>query len=247
MLIADGGGGGSAIPAPPPPPPEPSLKDKFAKNLSGFLGGVGAGGADAAKGLGQLGYDVFIGSSPFVDDKTRQETKARAEARGELYKHPSTLIAAVTQPYRNDIAAGHDERAAGRAVFDIGSLLVGGGVTKAGKIGTAAKATEAGTIGRAVMAETRRRFDREFREGAVRIVRETGKPVAQVARDLRINEGTLGTCVDADKRARGEAAIGGLDEEERAELAPLRKRSTCWSEIAPTRFPVWDRRGGSGG
>jgi hypothetical protein len=30
----------------------------------------------------------------------------------------------------------------------------------------------------------RRSFDREFRDGAVRIVRETGKPVAQVAREL---------------------------------------------------------------
>jgi transposase len=31
--------------------------------------------------------------------------------------------------------------------------------------------------------ESRRRFDEEFREGAVRIVRETGRPIAQVAVD----------------------------------------------------------------
>ena len=31
------------------------------------------------------------------------------------------------------------------------------------------------------MAETRRKFDQDFREGAVR---ETGKPIAQVAREL---------------------------------------------------------------
>ena len=53
------------------------------------------------------------------------------------------------------------------------------------------------------MAETRRKFDHDFREGAVRLVRETGKPIAQVARDQGINPDTLGNWVNADKRRRG--------------------------------------------
>jgi transposase len=71
------------------------------------------------------------------------------------------------------------------------------------------------------MAEKRRRFDPEFRAGAVRIVLETGKPIAQVARDLGINEGTLGNWVNLAKTAAG-AGTGGLSESEREELARLR-------------------------
>jgi transposase len=37
------------------------------------------------------------------------------------------------------------------------------------------------------MPEKRRKFDREFREGAVRIVRERNKPIGQVAADLGIH------------------------------------------------------------
>src|SRR5262249_50804031 len=81
------------------------------------------------------------------------------------------------------------------------------------------------------MGETRRKFDRDFREGAVRLVRETGKPIAQVARDLGINEGTLGNWVNADKRRRGEGD-GALSETERQELARLRKEN---AELAMER------------
>ncbi len=73
------------------------------------------------------------------------------------------------------------------------------------------------------MGETCRKFDQDFREGAVRLVRETGKPIAQVARDLGVNEGTLGNWVALDRQRRdGEG--GALSEDERAELVRLRRK-----------------------
>ena len=74
------------------------------------------------------------------------------------------------------------------------------------------------------MPETRRQFTAEFREGAVRIVRETGRPIAQVARELGINAGTLGNWVVKDRAGRGDRLQ--LSEDERVELARLRKENT---------------------
>jgi transposase len=79
--------------------------------------------------------------------------------------------------------------------------------------------------------ESRRRFDEEFREGAVRIVRETGKPIAVVARELGLNQGTLGNWVGRDRRARA-GGDGTLSENERAELNRLRREN---AELAMER------------
>jgi transposase len=75
-----------------------------------------------------------------------------------------------------------------------------------------------------LVSTNRRTYDREFREGAVRIVLESGRSVAAVARDLGVNEGTLGNWV-----ARAREAMGGpdapLSESERAELQRLRSEN----------------------
>ena len=77
------------------------------------------------------------------------------------------------------------------------------------------------------MPEKRNKYDAEFREGAVRIVEESRKPIAQVARDLGVNEGTLGNWVNQARAAReGHGELSKDDYEElkrlRAENAELR-------------------------
>ena len=77
------------------------------------------------------------------------------------------------------------------------------------------------------MSEKRMKYDREFREGAVRIVNETNKPIAAVARDLGVTEGTLGNWVARDREARqGTEGLSTGDIEElkrlRGENAELR-------------------------
>jgi transposase len=70
-----------------------------------------------------------------------------------------------------------------------------------------------------------RKFDEDFKQGAVALVAETGKPIAQVARELGVKEGTLGNWCARARDAAG-AGNGELSETERAELARLRKENT---------------------
>jgi transposase len=70
----------------------------------------------------------------------------------------------------------------------------------------------------------RRQFTDEFKAGAVRLVLDEHKRVAEVARDLDLAESVLGTWV---KRARADRSNGrtGLTTAEREELARLRKEN----------------------
>ena len=54
------------------------------------------------------------------------------------------------------------------------------------------------------MPEHRRKFSPQFKAEAVQMVIETGKPIAEVARDLGIHDGTLGNWVNAWRRENPE-------------------------------------------
>ena len=72
------------------------------------------------------------------------------------------------------------------------------------------------------MGSTRRRFTPEYKAEAVQFVISSGRPIAEVARNLGIVEGTLGNWV-AKARENGEAKEPELDVSERAELQRLRR------------------------
>ena len=73
-----------------------------------------------------------------------------------------------------------------------------------------------------VASRERRKFTPEFRAEAVRLVLDTGRPIAQVARDIGVVEGTLGNWVNL-YRAEHAGEEPELSISERAELAQLRR------------------------
>lgn len=70
------------------------------------------------------------------------------------------------------------------------------------------------------MARKRREFSPQFKAEAVQFVLETGRPIAEIARELEVNEGTLGNWVNEWKRESPEPEKA-LTPVERARVAEM--------------------------
>ena len=70
------------------------------------------------------------------------------------------------------------------------------------------------------MAQKRRKFSPQFKAEAVQFVLETGRPVAEIARELEVNEGTLGNWVNERMRENPEPDKA-LTPVERARVAEM--------------------------
>ena len=70
---------------------------------------------------------------------------------------------------------------------------------------------------------SRRQFTAEFKRDAVDLVRTTGRPIAEIARELGIYDSTLGNWVRQDRIGRGEQ--DGLTSDEQARLRALEREN----------------------
>jgi transposase len=74
------------------------------------------------------------------------------------------------------------------------------------------------------MARAKKSFSAAYRDEAVKMVIETSRPIAQVARELSINEGTLGNWVNVYRREHP-VDEAPLTLSERARLRELEKEN----------------------
>ena len=70
------------------------------------------------------------------------------------------------------------------------------------------------------MGSARRKYTQEYKAEAVELVVHSDRPIVEVARDLGINEGTLGNWVNTAKR-NGSVKERPLNIDERARLKEL--------------------------
>lgn len=76
------------------------------------------------------------------------------------------------------------------------------------------------------MAQQRRRWAPEFKRDAVNLVRSSGRPVAEIARELGVGESSLGYWVARDRKQRAQADPErfAVETAESEEIKRLRKR-----------------------
>ena len=74
------------------------------------------------------------------------------------------------------------------------------------------------------MGQARKKYTQEYKDEAVELVMSSGRPIAEIARNLGINEGTLANWVNTAKKS-GKLKEKPLDTDERARLRELRKRT----------------------
>ena len=75
------------------------------------------------------------------------------------------------------------------------------------------------------MARRRRRFSVEYKQEAIRLVKESGKPIAHVARDLGVPVTSLSGWVKQAEIDAGQGPEGALTSAEKEELRRLRQEN----------------------
>ena len=74
------------------------------------------------------------------------------------------------------------------------------------------------------MGQARKKYTQEYKDEAVELVISSGRPIAEIARNLGINEGTLANWVNTAKKS-GKLKEKPLDTDERARLRELEEEN----------------------
>jgi transposase len=74
------------------------------------------------------------------------------------------------------------------------------------------------------VGEARRKYTQEYKDEAVELAVSSGRPIAEIARDLGIHEATLGNWVNMAKKS-GKLKDRPLDAGERARLKELEEEN----------------------
>lgn len=74
------------------------------------------------------------------------------------------------------------------------------------------------------MSHKRRKFTPEFKRDVVRLIKETGRSVGEVCREMDLSESAVRRWVEKFDVVQDSGSSGSLTDAERAELSRLRRR-----------------------